>query len=185
MRKQRGFTTVELLIVMVISAILVALAAPSFSRLLKSNSMASGVNTFMSDMRYARSEAVRRGGAVVMCRSDSPEAANPVCNTGAGPGGNGWVSGWIVFHDLDNSQNRNGSEPVLRVQIPITSVDSAVESGGSYKFRFTATGRLQNLSGVATLQFGGGAFTNDLQRMVCVSIGGRARIAGDGTASCT
>ena len=35
----------------------VTLAAPSFSRMIKSNSMASGVNTFMSDLRYARSEA--------------------------------------------------------------------------------------------------------------------------------
>ena len=52
-------------------------------------------------MRYARSESIRRGGGVVMCRSDTPEAASPVGGTDASPGGKGWASGWIIFHSLD------------------------------------------------------------------------------------
>ncbi|MFO1243939.1 MAG: GspH/FimT family pseudopilin [Ramlibacter sp.] len=182
--KIRGFTLVELLVAMAILAILTALATPSFKRIIQSNAISNGVNTFLADMRYARSEAIRLGGGVVMCRSDAPEAANPTCGSGSGPGGNGWISGWIIFHDLDNSLQKANTEPLLRVQAPITNIDSVVESGSSTRFRFTATGRLQNLSSITSLQFGGGDFTADRQRVVCVSVGGRARIAGDGNAGC-
>ena len=186
MKKSDGFTLIELLVAIAIAAILVMLAAPSFKGLIQSNTISSNVNSFLADMRYARSEAIRRGGGVIMCRSDSPEAASPVCGSGSGPGGNGWVSGWIIFHDMDGDGTRiaTSTDPVLRVQSPITSMDSIVEPS-STKFRFTATGRLRSLSSAATtLQFGGGNYANTVQRVVCVNVGGRARVAGDGYASC-
>jgi type IV fimbrial biogenesis protein FimT len=52
-------------------------------------------------------------------------------------------------------------------------------------FRFTATGRLLSLSKPVNLQFGGGNYTQDIQRLVCVNLSGRARIAGDGSQSCS
>jgi type IV fimbrial biogenesis protein FimT len=186
MQNSRGFTLIELMVVVVILAILMTLAAPSFVRTIQSSTMSSTVNTFLADLRFARSEAIRRGGGIVMCRSNAPEAASPTCGTGSGPGGNGWVSGWIVFHDLDNDGAKAATEPLLRVQAPITSMDSVVEAGGSSStsFRFTATGRMLNLNSATSLQFGGSKYTNDVQRVVCVNLGGRARIAGDGNSSC-
>ena len=188
MKKSAGFTLIELMVVIAIASILMTLAVPSFKQMIQSNTISSNVNNFLADMRYARSEAVRRGGGVIMCRSDAPEAASPVCGSGAGPGTNGWVSGWIIFHDVDGDGTRiaSSTDPVLRVQSPITSMDSINAGGSSTKFRFTATGRLQNLStSGTTLQFGGGSYANTVQRIVCVSIGGRARVAGDGLSSCT
>lgn len=174
------------MVVVAILAVLTTIAAPSFVKTIQSSTMSSAVNTFLADLRFARSEAIRRGGGVVMCRSDAPEAANPTCGAGSGPGGNGWVSGWIVFHDLNNGGTRSAAEPILRVQAPLTSIDSVVEDGGSSStsFRFTATGRMLNLNSATSLQFGGGNFTNEIQRVVCVNLGGRARIAGDGNSSC-
>ncbi len=179
---------IELMVVIAIVAILTTLAAPSFKQLIQSNSMSSTVNAFLADLRFARSEAIRRGGSVMMCRSDAPEIADPTCGSGDGPGGNGWVSGWIVFQNLNNGSTRSSDEPLLRVQGPITSLNSIMERGGgssSTKFKFTATGRLLNVSSATTLQFGGNdTFSNEVQRVVCVSLGGRARIAGNGTTDC-
>lgn len=184
MQKIRGFTLLELMVVVSVVAILLAIAAPSFRPLIQSNAMSSTVNTFLSDLRYARNESIKRSGNVVLCRSDAPESINPACNGGSGPGGNGWASGWIVFHDLDNDGTHAATEPILRVQSPITSVDSIVESGTpTNKFRFTATGRL-GLSNATSMQFGGGDFINTAQRVVCVNLGGRGRIAGDGLSAC-
>ena len=182
MKKSTGFTLLELMVVLSIIAILTMMAAPSLKQMIQSTTMSSVVNTFMADMRYARSESIRRGGGVVMCRSDKPEATKPVCNTDSGPGNDGWVSGWIIYIDFNNNGKINANE-LLRVQSPITSVDSIVEKSGSSKFSFTATGRL-NLSSATSIQFGGGKFANTIQRVVCINLGGRARIAGDGYSSC-
>ena len=173
---------IELMVVIAIIAILTTIAAPSFKAMLQSNSMTSTVNGFLADTRYARSESIRRGGDVVMCRSDNPETSTPICATGSGT--NGWVSGWIIYLD----QNGNGtieSTELLRVQGPITSIDSITQTSGSARneLKYTATGRL-TLTSMLSLQFGGGSFANEAQRTICLNVGGRARIAGDGYASC-
>ena len=180
MRKPWGVTLPELLIVMAIVGILATLAVPSFKRLIQDNAITSGVEMFMADLRYTRSESIKRGGGVVMCRSDAPEKASPTCGTGSKLG---WQSGWIVFHDLDDNGKKSAAEPLLRVQAPLTGIDFIAESSANSSFKFTATGRI-NMSQMGRLQFGGGKTPNDLQRKVCVSQSGRARIAGDGTTSC-
>lgn len=186
MQKLRGFTLIEVLVTIAIVAILVRLAAPSFKSMIQSNTMSSNVNSFLADVRYARSEAIKRGGNVIMCRSDAPEAASPSCGSGSGPGGNGWVSGWFIFHDLNGSGTWNSgppSEPILRVQGPITAMDSIVAYSSTNKLVFKATGRL-TLGSAETFTFGGGNYANTVQRVVCVGPGGYARISGDGYASC-
>lgn len=186
MHKPHGFTLIELMVVLAIVAILTTLAAPSFKRLIQSITISGGVNTFLSDMRYARSESIRRGGGVVMCRSDAPEDANPTCGSGSGPDDNGWISGWIIFHAVDNDSVQASAQTLLRVQSAITAIDSIKETGGaSTQFRFTATGRFLKLNPVPTLRFGSDAmFDAARQRTVCVNLGGYARIAGDGLAQC-
>lgn len=181
----RGLTLVELMMVLAIMVILIALAAPSFKRTIQSNTIASQVNGFLADLRLARSSAMRLGGSVILCRSDAPEAANPVCSTSVNP--LGWASGWIVFQDLNNDGGRNTSEPLLHVQSPISSLDAITENSTSATtvFRFTATGRMFSSDSATQLKFGGSNFGSDLQRTVCVNLAGRARIAGDGSTSCS
>lgn len=186
MKTLHGLTLVELLVALALTALLMALAAPSFKRTLQSTTIASSVNTLLADMRYARNQAVRRGGGVVVCRSDAPETASPACGANRlGPQGNGWASGWIVFHDLNNDGARDADEEILRVQAASTGIDSIAGSGQSSRIRFNALGRLSNLNSATSLRFGSDAqFADSVQRVVCVSLSGRARVAGDGTASC-
>lgn len=183
MKKHSGFTLIELMVVMAIAAVMVTLAAPSLKQFVQSSTMTSGVNTFLSDMRFARSESIRRGGGVVMCRSDNPEAgANAVCGSGSTTG---WESGWIIFVNLNQGSQRSSTEPLLRVQGPLTSINTIAETGAATIFKFTATGRL-NLSAATHLTFGSPPdFATDAQRIICVSMGGRARIALDGTGRAT
>jgi type IV fimbrial biogenesis protein FimT len=185
MCRSRGFTLLELMLVIIIVAILITFAVPSFQWMIQKVTISSNVNTFLSDMRFARSEGIRRGGGVVMCRSDAPEAADPDCNNGMGLGGNGWVSGWIIFHDLNNDGIRIADEPLLRVQAPIIAINFIVGNPSSITtFSFTATGRLRSLTGATKIDFGAATmFAETAQRVVCVSLSGRARIAGDGSIS--
>ncbi len=187
MKNMRGFTVIELLITVAIVGVLVGLAAPSFKRTIQSTTIASSVNTFLADLRFARSEAVRLGGGVVMCRSEDPEgAALCAATNGSGASGNGWVSGWIIFQDRDNDGARTAAtEPLLRIQASNSSIDQILEGGGnSTRIRFTATGRLLDAASATSMHFGGPRYTSDTQRVLCLSLGGRARIAGDGLTAC-
>ena len=178
---------IELMVVIAIVAILTTIAAPSFKSMLQSSSMTNAVNSFLADMRYARSESIRRGGGVTMCRSSNPDAAVPTCGSGSTVG---WESGWIVFHNTNSVSTRSSDEPLLRVQAPLTSINTIAETGAATIFKFTATGRLT--SGALThLTFGSPpVYATDAQRIICVNVGGRARIAIDsagqanGLASC-
>ncbi|MBP6404685.1 MAG: GspH/FimT family pseudopilin [Proteobacteria bacterium] len=184
-KSQHGLTLIELMVVLAIAAILAFLAVPSFTSMIRSNAISGSVNTFLSDMRYARSEAIRLGGGVVVCRSDDPESATPACGTGHGPGNKGWVSGWIIFHDLDNDGAWDSGERVLRVQAAMSSPDQIVEDGASSStvFRFTATGRLLSSASATTMRFGSAA-NGTARRTVCVNAGGRARADTSGSAVC-
>ena len=186
--ESNGFTLLELMVVLAIVAILVTIAAPSFTAMIQSNTMSTTVNTFLADFRYARSESIRRGGGVVMCRSDAPEIANPTCGTDSGLGNTGWATGWIIFHDLDKNKQRDNNEPLLRVQSPITSMNSIIETTGptnsTETFQFKGNGRI-NPGSATTMQFGSlPQFKSEAQRKICISPVGRVRVAGDGSTAC-
>jgi type IV fimbrial biogenesis protein FimT len=187
-RDSDGLTFIELLVALAIAAILVGIALPSFRSLIRSVQVASAVNTFLADARFARSEAVRRGGSVVLCRSEAPEALSPLCSDGSNS--TGWTSGWIVFQDLGllaAGGDKNVDDPVLRVQAAIPGIGAIVGSQSPVdRFRFTSTGRLLgDASGLdASLTFGAANDQASEQRVVCIGLGGRAKIAGDGLQAC-
>lgn len=179
-----GFTAIELMVVVAILSIVVAVAVPSFTRFIQGSSVTSTVNTFLADLRFARSEAIRRGGHVVLCRSDAPEAASPVCATGEGPGGAGWATGWLVFHDLDANGTRQESDPVLKVRRAWSALDSVSDGGASTAYRFTALGRLTAGTPTTSMSFGGPAVATEARRTLCVFPTGTTRVVPAGGAPC-
>ncbi|MDP3813571.1 GspH/FimT family pseudopilin [Pseudomonas sp.] len=58
---QKGFTLIELMVTLAVMAILLGIAAPSFSQMLRDNRAASELNVFVSMFNFARSEAASRG----------------------------------------------------------------------------------------------------------------------------
>ncbi len=181
MKKSYGFTLVELLITISIVAVLVTLAAPSVAGLVQSGNVASAVNTFLGDLRFTRSEAVRRGMPVVICRSTAPEAATPQCATDTAKTGPGWTTGWIVFEDRDaDATYSSGTDRLLRLQAGLSGIDRISTEDNT--FEFTPLGRQKWKRSNVT--FGGDAVAVARQRKVCIAVTGRARVAGDGGTSC-
>ena len=64
-----GFTLVELMVTVVIVAIVLGLAAPSFQDMLRQNRAVSLVNELAASINLARSEAIKRGTRVTVCKS--------------------------------------------------------------------------------------------------------------------
>src|ERR1019366_2561507 len=94
-RGARGFTLIELVAVMGIVAILAALALPAMRQFLQNQQASSAASELITDLNYARSEAIKEdlsvaGGAGVSLCASTGTGANPSCDTG------NWVSGWIV-----------------------------------------------------------------------------------------
>ncbi|MFT3898202.1 MAG: GspH/FimT family pseudopilin [Thermomonas sp.] len=88
--EQTGFTMVELMISIVVTAIILSLAVPSFTSVINSNRLAGPANALLSGLQSARATAISRNTRVVLCRSDD----GATCNATAG----NWP-GWIAFVD--------------------------------------------------------------------------------------
>lgn len=89
----KGMTLVELLITMVVAAILVSIALPSFKSMIDGSRTTATINGFIGFLQSARSEAIKRNTTVTVCRSTNGTS----CATGTN-----WESGWIVFVDPDS-----------------------------------------------------------------------------------
>lgn len=85
---QRGFGLVELMIVLVILSVALAVGLPAFDSLRLSTKLRNYSNEMMTSVYLARSEAIKRNGAVVLCASSDGA-------TCAASGG--WEQGWVVL----------------------------------------------------------------------------------------
>ena len=69
--------------------------------------MTSGVNQLMAELNLARSEAIKRGTAVSLCRSSDGKTCTDNSE---------WHDGWIMFSDPNENHRLDGDEEIIRVQ---------------------------------------------------------------------
>ena len=92
--RSAGFTLIELLVVIAIAVILTMVAVPSFNATITSTRMAGEINTLLSTLNFARSEASKRGQQVSVC---------PVSGT-ACAASTSWTTGWQVLQPDTSTQ---------------------------------------------------------------------------------
>ena len=97
MSRTQGFTLIELMVTIAIAAILMGIAIPAFRDMLNSSKLTTQTNQLITALHLARSEAIKRGVRVTVCKSTNPGDAAPTCSTSAN-----WQDGLIVF--VDNTQ---------------------------------------------------------------------------------
>lgn len=115
--KPGGFTLPEMLITVGIVSIVLSTAIPSISSTIKDNRLATQLNAIVTDIHFARSEAAKRDTRVILCRSETTQAAVPSC----GGDVKAWSSGYLVFADDGNYINNvynAGTDTLLRIGRP-------------------------------------------------------------------
>jgi type IV fimbrial biogenesis protein FimT len=110
-----GFTLVETLTVVALLAVIALMATPSFVAWHVRDQVDARAKALTSTLAYARSEALRRGARVTVCRTDAARA----CLAVGQPCANGvtdWSCGWAVLAE------RGGALTLLRAQPPLAAV---------------------------------------------------------------
>lgn len=182
-REASGFTLIEMLVVIAISAIVLAVGVPSFSYMIDRNRVAGEVNEMLADLALTRSEALARRGRVIMCRSSTPTAASATCDAAA----TDWGTGWIVFVDDPAAATpfqRDAAEAVIHAYLR-TSRQVAIGATPAFAgITVTADGTVFVLDGNPLSSLGAGAeplridFTgseDSNRRSLCIATTGRAR----------
>ncbi len=169
MKKESGFTLLELMVTVAIAGIVMAFAVPSMESFIKNERLTTQINTLVGHLAYARSESVTRRQQVILCASSNMTSCQ----------GTNWAAGWILFIDADNNSSFTAGEQILRVKQLLKGSNTLVSSTGS-NIIYDNRGFSPNSNGTFSLcDDRGAAF------MKSISISNTGRVRKGGSASCT
>jgi len=107
--RQFGFTLIELMVTLVLAALILTIAVPSFRTFVQDTQLTTTVNELVGDMNLTRSEAVKNGAGATLCKRN---AAGTACDTSAA-----WDAGWIVFSDIDGDATIDAGDGDLLLRV--------------------------------------------------------------------
>lgn len=117
-RLERGFTLIELMVTLVVLAIMLSIAVPSFSRMIAEQRVRTVAADIQNALLLTRSAAVTRNAQVALA-----------------PNSGGWEAGWTIHTVAVGDE----AEVTLAESPAVSSITVTASSGGDITFR--ANGR--------------------------------------------
>lgn len=177
--KLSGFTLIEVMVVLTIVAIMAAIAAPSFTEMLRRNRLSAASSVLHVSLNLARSEAVKRG---------ADARVTVAANTTAGV----WSNGWTVFSDRTSNANGSvgpaadvvGAAGVTRLEVvaaPSGPVSTG-QTGAINYFTYNGQGRLIDATGAGVVNRSFWFFDGTSERY-CLVVNNTGRVRSTRVAS--
>lgn len=116
--RPQGFTLIELMVTIAVAAILLAIAAPSFTSIINSNRLTSAANEMVATLQAARMEAVRLNATVNVCT-----------------GCDGNTGSFVAFVDANKNGTADAGEPIR-----VAAINPAVQLSGGTDLVFRPSG---------------------------------------------
>jgi len=176
---QRAFSLYDALVALTVVSTVATVAVPSFQQLTSSQRMTGAVNSMVTALHLARSEAIKRRARAILCPSEDGRA----CHSG-GSGYTVWEEGYLLY--IDHNGNHAFDADDMAVWVFAATAGLHIRSSPrrnhvTYQPNGLASG--SNLSITFCDKHGRGA-----PRAVIVSNGGRPRVstrdAGGGAIRC-
>ena len=181
MNKQSGFTLIELMTGLLVVGILFTVGIPAFSATIKNNRLAGEVNRFVAHLQIARSEAIKRGQPVNICRSNNAATCGGAQKT--------YHDGWLLYTSSARDTNYvAGTDELLQIgDAATTNISIRSNAPGNQWLSFSPSGFLDEDSAAQYVFCADGESTAAVPgRLLTISISGYQRLtelaAG---ASCT
>lgn len=156
MHYSRAFTLIELMVTISVLAVVIALAAPSFSSMLQESRLSALSTEVQSALQLARSEAVKRRENITVCRSN---AAQTACANGTD-----WATGWLI---------RRANGDVLKVW---DAVQGTVITGPNTGISFRSNG-MSSSAAAQSWSVTSSSCSGEQKRTISVNITGSATLS--------
>lgn len=179
-RQARGFTIIEVMVVVAVLGVLASLAAPSFGPLIERWRVRDTAESLQSTLFYARAEAIKNGGNVTLLRTPNGNGCSNATATTQ------WGCGWTVFIDTNNNGVQNSGEVTLKTIPAPTRVDINIANSNGY-ITLDRWGQLDSASSKSfdfRLMPQGTATDNSGATAICVSLGGHVKRLAKGDEAC-
>jgi len=118
---KNGFSLIELMVTLAVAAILLAVGIPGMQSLMEGSRVRNATNEILSDLLYARSQAVNLGIEITVCPLDSSKTCV-----------SDWNLGMSIFIDENDNQKLDATEATIRVANPMSSIDKLIFNNGSW-----------------------------------------------------
>lgn len=148
-RAQAGFTILELMVVVAIVGVLMAVAVPAMGDFIRNGRITAAANDVMAALHFTRSEAIKRRQPVTLCTSANAIQANNTANPNAGCADSEFLTGWIVFVDLNQDGVRDAGDTILLNHGPMNAQITAASSADPMQVTYLMNGFALNPNGAS------------------------------------
>ena len=135
MERSRGFTLIEAMVVMAITALTLTIGIPSFTGVLERQRVGTALHLLSADFAAARSAAIMSRQQIVVC----PGSAADGCRNDRD-----WNQGWIVFRDTDKNRQPDSDSDLIRAEEARRTGDRITIASTRAYLRYQADGRSAN-----------------------------------------